>query len=49
MKTRNFNNSNADDLFSNHRWNGYVYLSPKGVKPPEPEPQRPAPSEEDEL
>ena len=22
-------------------WNGYVYLSPKGVKPPEPEPQRP--------
>jgi hypothetical protein len=29
-------------------WNGYVYLSPIGVKPPEPEPQRPSePSEEE--
>ena len=29
-------------------FNGYAYLSPLGVKPPEPEPRRPAPAEEDD-
>ena len=31
-------------------FNGYAYLSPVGVKPPDPEPERPAqPSEEEEI
>jgi hypothetical protein len=29
-------------------WNGYAYLAPIGVNPPEPEPQRPDGGDEDE-
>ena len=29
-------------------FNGYAYLSPHGVKPPEPQPERPPPRSDDE-